>query len=116
MKKSTFGLFLAGLALALAGGANQALAIQACSPVGGCNGGDKCNKNGLWIADKGCGIKIPGPLILPTDRKAQPVNPGAIFDRWGNIKTKKGCETEGGVWDGGHGQGGCTGPRTGSKK
>lgn len=51
----------------------------------------------------------------PVGIQAQPVNPGFIFDRWGNIKSKKGCETEGGVWDGGTGQGGCTGPR-GSQK
>ena len=116
MKKSTLNLFMTGLVLAFAGGASQALTTQKCSPVGGCVGGDKCNKNGLWIADKSCSKKIPEPLILPADKKAQPVNSETIFDRWGNITTKKGCETEGGVWDGGTGQGGCTGPRTGSQK
>lgn len=71
MKKSTLGLFVAGLALALAGGANQALAIQACSPVGGCDGGDRCNKNGLWIGDKSCDTKIHGASpILPADKIA----------------------------------------------
>lgn len=59
--------------------------------------------------------------ILSADKKTQPqgnesVKPRTIFDRWGNLKTKKGCETEGGVWDGGTGQGDCTGPLKGSQK
>lgn len=120
MKTSTLGLLMAGLALAVAGGASQALAMQKCGPVGGCDGGDRCNKNGLWIADKSCAIKIPGPPILPANQKAQSARgesaKSPIFDRWGKMKTKKDCETEGGVWDGGAGQGGCTGPRTGTQK
>lgn len=121
MKKFTSGLFVAGLALALAGGANQALAIQACSPVGGCDGGDRCNKNGLWIGDKSCDKKVHGAApILSADKKAQQPGNGVvqaeIFDRWGNTKTKKDCETGKGVWDSGTGQGSCTGPRTGPQK
>lgn len=54
--------------------------------------------------------------ILSADKKAQPVKPEPIFDRWGNMKTKKGCETGGGFWDDGTGQGSCTEPRTGSQK
>ena len=121
MKKFTSGLFVVGLALALAGGANQALAIQACSPVGGCDGGDRCNKNGLWIGDKSCDKKVHGASpILSADQKAQPQGKGVvqaeIFDRWGKMKTKSTCETGGGIWDGGTGKGGCVGPHTGSQK
>ena len=112
-KKYTVGLFIAGLALALAGGANQALAMQKCSPVGGCMTGDRCNKNGLWIADKSCSIAVPGASpILPADKKAQSQGNGVvqaeIFDRWGKMKTKKDCATGGGVWVGEDGKGSCT--------
>lgn len=113
MKKNTLGLLILGLALA--GGYNQAMAMQKCGPVGGCNGGDRCNKNGLWIGDKSCNIKTPRPPVLPADKKARPPHNGSvkpdIFDRWGNMKTKANCETAGGVWAGEDGESSCTGPR-----
>ena len=63
---------------------------------------------------KGLQFKEAGHLT--TDKKTQAVSSETIFDRWGNLKTKKACDVGGGVWDGGTGQVGCTGPRTGSQK
>lgn len=61
---------------------------------------DWCKKKrGAWTPDGRNG----GACRFPTK----------IFDRWG---TKNGCETRGGVWDGGEGKGGCTWPLKGSKK
>lgn len=113
MKKNTFGLLIVGLALA--GGFNQAMAMVKCGPVGGCDGGDRCNKNGLWIADKTCNIKASGPPVLSAEKKARSRDNGGvkpyIFDRWGNMKTKASCESAGGVWAGEDGKSSCTGPR-----
>lgn len=113
MNKNTLGLLILGLALV--GGFNQAMAMVKCGPVGGCDGGDRCNKNGLWIADKSCSIKASGLPVLPVDKKARSQDIGSvkpyIFDRWGNMKTKANCETAGGVWAGEDGKRSCTGPR-----
>lgn len=65
-------------------------------------------KRGAWAPDGANG----GTCRFPAER----VNSDPIFDRWGKMKTKQGCETEGGVWDGGAGQGGCTGPQLGRPK
>lgn len=112
MKKNTFGLLIVGFALA--GGCNQAVASQICGPVGGCNGGDRCQSSGLWAADKSCSIKASGPPVL-VDKKARSQDIGSvkqdIFDRLGNSKTKANCETAGGVWAGEDGKSSCTGPR-----
>lgn len=78
-------------------------------------------QHGTWKPDGSNGGTCRFPSVKQTaDKKAQPQGNGVvqaeIFDRWGKMKTKTGCETGGGVWDGGTGQGGCTGPRTGSQK
>lgn len=115
MKKSTLDLFMLGFALVLAGATSQAMAMQKCGPVGGCNGGDRCNRNGLWIGDKSCGTNTSRPPVLPADKKARPQDNESvksdIFDRWGKMKTKASCETGGGVWAGEDGKSSCTGPQ-----
>ena len=100
MKKSTSGLFMAVFAFVLAGGANQAVAMQKCSPVGGCVTGTKCGKDGLWHADKSCATTISGAGGGGSQAE--------IFDRWGKMKTKASCETGGGIWAGEDGKGSCT--------
>lgn len=58
------------------------------------------NKSGTWTSDGKDGGTCQFTLAS--------VQSNPIFDRWGRIKTKEACKTEGGVWDGGTGQGGCT--------
>jgi hypothetical protein len=52
---------------------------------------------------------------LSADKKAQPQGNESvkkkIFDRWGELKTKKDCDNAVGVWAGEDGKGECTGPR-----
>jgi len=69
---------------------------------------DWCRKkSGAWTSDGRNG----GTCRFPSVNLDSP-----IFDRWGNMKTKNDCVAGGGVWDGGDGKGGCTGPLKGSKK
>lgn len=78
-------------------------------------------ENGDWL--KGTLSKIPSKVQtkglqfketghLDTTSKAQPQSSGSvksdIFDRWGKMKTKKDCDTGGGVWAGEDGKGSCT--------
>ncbi|MHB8912970.1 MAG: hypothetical protein ACYC42_10080, partial [Lysobacter sp.] len=69
---------------------------------------DWCKKkSGAWTPDGRNGGTCRFPSVN---------SDSTIFDRRGNKKTKNDCETGGGVWDGGDGKGGCTGPLKGSKK
>lgn len=65
------------------------------------------NKSGIWTSDG----KNSGSCRFSSAHResAKPVAKPAV-------KTKAGCEAMGKVWDGGKGNGGCTGPRPGSNK
>jgi hypothetical protein len=119
-------VFLAGASEdALAYKCSQGGATWTCAP-GVCKSGGECSPKNPVISVtpipdnvKRCvaagAQKEPSCRLIQTSDsvvvKEPPVNPGTIFDRWGNMKTKQRCETGGGVWDGSSGQGGCTGPR-----
>jgi hypothetical protein len=61
------------------------------------------------------GLQFKEAAQLSADKTEQPQGNESvktkIFDRWGNLKTKKDCGTGGGVWAGEDGKGECTGPR-----
>lgn len=62
---------------------------------------DGCIKGGGVLKDKGSRVTC-AQVAKPVARPA--------------VKAKSNCEAMGQVWDGGKGEGGCTGPRTGSRK
>ena len=61
------------------------------------------------------GLQFKEAAELSPDKKAPPQGnesvKSKIFDRWGNLKTKKDCDKAVGVWAGEDGKGECTGPR-----
>ena len=61
------------------------------------------------------GLQFKEADQLSADKKPQPQGNESvkkkIFDRWGELKTKKDCDKAVGVWAGEDGKGECTGPR-----
>lgn len=113
MRTKTNYLAFLLLASALTGGSGQALALSKCGdyPEGTCMGGDRCNRNGLWIKDSTCPGTI-SKLPKPADQKeksgaGQAVGSKEIFDRWGKHKTKASCESAGGGWIKNEGKSSC---------